>query len=43
MRNFPNFSTVYIQQNSNYYYNNDDKNHNKNKTDITEMFSPGIY
>jgi hypothetical protein len=42
-RNFPNFSTVYIQQNSKYYYNNDDKNHNKNKTDITEMFSPGIY
>jgi hypothetical protein len=25
MRNFPNFSTVYIQQNSKYYYNNDDK------------------
>jgi hypothetical protein len=43
MRNFPNFSTVYIQQNSKYYYNNDDKNHNKNKADITEMFSPGIY
>jgi hypothetical protein len=27
-----------IQQNSKYYYNNDDKNHNKNKTDITEFF-----
>jgi hypothetical protein len=23
---------------SKYYYNNDDKNHNKNKTDITDFF-----